>query len=167
MTPPKKDTRDWDKELAKVDQVMAREGTVPAPGLRPVAPAPVTSPAVSPRAGVFTWMRLSLALVLGVGMTQWPYVHGCGLPLYAYLGGATAVMVASVWSMLSSWRSRSAVAHVVGIVLFLWGGALAAREILPRVGYARQTARWSCAQPGEPNPAPVPATPAPAPAPAP
>src|SRR3954471_7889411 len=118
MTPPKKDTRDWDKELAKVDQVMAREGAVPGPAARPAAPAPVSSSPLSPRAGVFTWMRLSLALVLGVGMTQWPYAHGCGLPLVAYMGGATAVMVASVWSMVSSWRSRSAVAHVLGIVLF-------------------------------------------------
>jgi len=27
----------------------------------------------------------------------------------------------------------------------VWGGFLAAREVLPRIGYAKQTAEWVCA----------------------
>jgi len=53
--------------------------------------------------------------------------------------------------------ARSALAHTLSIALFCWGGVLAAREILPRVGYARTRATWLCpanppgpAQPGAP-----------------
>jgi hypothetical protein len=145
--------RDWDKELAKVDQAMAKEATSPVAG-RPAGAAVGTSapPSQSGRGGVYTWLRLSLALVLGVAMTQWPYTRGCGVPLFAYLGAATTLIAASIWSMISSWRSRSTVAHFVSIALLFWGFALSAREVLPRVGYAKQSANWMCAQPGQPNP---------------
>jgi len=169
MVPPKNDMRDWDKELAKVDQVMAREAGSPVASKSATSASlsGAASPAARGRAGLYTWLRLSLALVLGVGMTQWPYLHGCGLPLFAYLGGAITVVAASIWSMISSWRSRSTVAHFLSIVLLFWGSALSAREILPRVGYAKQGANWMCAQPGQPNPQPgqpnppTPASPAP------
>ena len=151
---PKNEFRDWDKELAKVDQAMARQAKTPAAvagSAGASSPSLSALPASSPesrRAGLFTWLRLSLALGLGIGMTQWPYLHGCGLPLFAYLGGVTTLLVASFWSMVSSWRSRSVIAHFFSIGLLLWGSALAARELLPRVGYARQSANWMCAQPG-------------------
>jgi hypothetical protein len=151
--------KDWDKELAKVDKAMAREGNPRLPPQsRPlVAPAAPAVPAVTRRAGFYTWLRLSLALVLGIGMTQWPYLHGCGFSLFAYMGGVVTVMVASCWSMISSWRSRSVVAHFLSVGLLFWGSALGARELLPRMGYARQSANWFCAQPGQPNPpTPVP-----------
>ena len=159
MTPPSKDQRDWDKELAKVDQAMARDASRPNPPAAPrtgVTPAVGAAPAartVTRKDSVFTWVRLVLALVLGIGMTQWPYLHGCGLSLFAYLGGAVTVMVASIWTMLSSWRSRSTAAHFLSIALLFWGSVLAAREVLPRVGYAKTQANWTCAQPGQPNPA--------------
>ncbi|MBI4500829.1 MAG: hypothetical protein HY700_06670 [Gemmatimonadetes bacterium] len=146
MTPPKDQPRDWDKELAKVDRLIAAGGEPAA------APARVPAPTVAgprPRETFFTWIRLSLALIVGIGMTQWPYLHGCGLPLFAYLGGVVTVIVASLWSMISSWRSRSATAHFLSVALLLWGSALGLREVLPRVGYARQSANWFCAQPGE------------------
>ena len=148
MTPPK-DQRDWDKELAKVDRMIAAGGDAPAPS---PAGAAATRPAVPRPRGrdiFFTWVRLSLALVLGIGMTQWPYLHGCGFPLLAYMGGVVTVIVASVWSMISSWRSRSVAAHFISIGLLLWGSALALREALPRMGYARQSANWFCSQPDE------------------
>ena len=155
---------DWDRELAKVDKAMAREGKSPVPSKpgMPAASAPAAPvpPAVDRRAGVYTWLRLSLALILGIGMTQWPYTHGCGGSLFAYLGGVTTVIVASCWSMVSSWRSRSVVAHFLSVGLLLWGSALAARELLPRVGYAKQSATWFCTAPA---PTPPPVTPNPAP----
>lgn len=165
MAPPKNEMRDWDKELAKVDQAMAKQGTTPLPAKSTGSSLPgAAPPAVDGRARLYTWARLSLALVLGVAMTQWPYLHGCGFPLFAYLGGAITVIAASVWSMISSWRSRSTVAHFLSVGLLFWGAALSAREVLPRTGYAKQTANWMCAQPGQPNPAmpaPAPANPAP------
>jgi hypothetical protein len=145
---PKDAPRDWDKELAKVDRLMATGGEAAAPAASGAPPKPTTT--VS-RAGdvFFTWVRLTLALILGLGMTQWPYLHGCGWSLMAYLGGVGAVIVASVWSMISSWRSRSVTAHFLSIGLLLWGSALGLREVLPRAGYARQSANWFCAQPRE------------------
>ena len=147
----KDEVRDWDKAMAKVDRAMAHSGGAPVPAASRPGPSAPSAPSagVGHRAGFFTWLRLSLALVLGIGMTQWPYLHGCGFPLFAYMGGVVTVIVASVWSMISSWRSRSVVAHFLSIGLLLWGSALGLREVLPRVGYARQSADWFCAQPAE------------------
>ena len=158
--------RDWDKEMAAIDKIMAA-GPPPA---APTAPAAQPSravagvggagdvrraagPGVGRYARLFTWVRLILGLALGAAMTQWPYTHGCGVPLFAYLGGVLAVMVAALWSSLSSWKTRSAVAHFLSLALFVWGGFLAAREILPRVGYAKQAAEWVCPAPSAPSPA--------------
>ena len=176
--------RDWDKELAAIDKLMAAGPPAPAaspapapPAGRAPAPAPAGGPARSAAAPgryarFFTWVRLVLGLALGAAMTQWPYTHGCGVPLFAYLGGVAAVLVAAVWSTVSSWRTRSAVAHSLSLALFVWGGFLAAREVLPRIGYARQTAEWTCRAPAAPArtpapPAQSPAAPAPTPNPVP
>jgi hypothetical protein len=36
------------------------------------------------------------------------------------------------------------VAHVLALGAIAWAAALAAREVLPRVGYARVPATWTC-----------------------
>jgi hypothetical protein len=155
--------RDWDKELAAIDKIMS--SGPPAPAAQP-APAPQPSRAAASPAGggevrraagpgryarLFTWVRLILGLALGAAMTQWPYTHGCGVPLFAYLGGVLVVLVAALWSSVSSWKTRSAVAHALSLALFVWGGFLAAREILPRIGYAKETAEWVCTAPSAPS----------------
>src|SRR5256886_12484119 len=51
------------------------------------APTVRNTPAVAPpgadltAAGQWlgTWARVVLGLLIGIGMTQWPYTHGCGL----------------------------------------------------------------------------------------
>ena len=146
MTPKE---HNWDAELAKVDRAMGAGAPAPAP-----APAPPTHradaalpPAATRRAVFATWVRLGLALGLGLAMTQWPYLHGCDIPLFAYMGAVITVIVASLWSLISSWRTRSVRAHTISVVLLFWGSALAAREVLPRIGYAKQAANWMCAQP--------------------
>jgi hypothetical protein len=172
LSPAKDGPRDWDKELAQIDKLIASGKTEPPP----LASKPVRAREAAPAPGeaggsriagwrhtpFFTWVRLLLALGLGIGMTQWPYTHGCGFPLDAYLVGVGTVIVASFWTMLSSWKSRSGLAHFLSIALLFWGTALAAREILPRIGYARQRASWTCsAVPVRVSPAPTPSTPAP------
>lgn len=149
--------RDWDKEMANIDKMLeaapAGPPAQPVPagkaGRAPAAPAAGPAPARGGELGryarLFTWVRLTLGLLLGAAMTQWPYTHGCGLPLGAYLGGVLAVLVAALWSSVSSWKTRSALAHALSLGLFVWGGFLAAREVLPRIGYAKQTAEWVCA----------------------
>jgi len=136
--------RDWDKELAEVDRLIAAgAGAPPTPApTRSGAPAP--DPGSPGRPALATWLRLALGVGLGVAMTQWPYVHGCGVALFGYLAAAGTVCVAGAWTMVSSWRSRSARAHVLSLGLVFWGVALVAREVLPRIGYARQAATWWC-----------------------
>jgi hypothetical protein len=154
--------RDWDRELAAIDKIIAA-GPAPAAAPAPSAPAPRAPAAAgdaAPARGarpagryavLFTWLRLALGIGLGAAMTQWPYTHGCGLPLFAYLGAVLAVLVAGAWSGVSSWRTRSALAHFLSFGLIVWGGVLAAREVLPRVGYAKESAEWVCPAPANPS----------------
>jgi hypothetical protein len=87
---------------------------------------------------------VGLGLLIGIGMTQWPYTHGCGSRLFIYLGGVFTVVVAGVWSGLSSWKRQFGLAHILSQGLVIWGLVLAAREVLPRIGYAKEAATWFC-----------------------
>jgi hypothetical protein len=139
--------RDWDRELAKIDRVIARS---PAPGADSGAPAaaPARTPAPGGAATAFgviaTWLRVILGVVLAVGITQWPYPSACGVNLAVYLVAILAVVVAGLWSSISSWRRRLGWAHTLSLLVLLWGLFLLAREVLPRVGYARAVATWGC-----------------------
>ena len=125
-------------------------GSAARPERRPPADGPAGAsapPGLATPSGVEwlgTWTRVVLGLLLGIGMTQWPYAHGCGFRLMFYLLGVVVVFGAGVWSSLSSWKRRLGVAHVLAQILILWGLVLAARVLLPRVGYAKQSAPWFC-----------------------
>jgi len=100
---------------------------------------------------VRTWpafLRLGLASALGVGILFWPYGARCGAGLAAYLGAVVAVVVGGAWSAIWTWRHRTARAHVLSLLLVLWGLVLAAVDVLPRAGYAKPTAdhpaTWAC-----------------------
>jgi hypothetical protein len=82
--------------------------------------------------------------VLGGMMTQWPYPHGCGLPLAEYLGAVAMVLVAGAWIAVASWRLRNPPSHILALLLLLWGIALAAGQVLPRIGYAAERWTWQC-----------------------
>jgi hypothetical protein len=77
-------------------------------------------------------------------MTQWPYEHRCGLGAVLYLGAAGMVVLAGLWSAVSSWRRHSAGAHVISIGVILAGLALVALEVAPRIGYAKVDLPWMC-----------------------
>lgn len=168
--------RDWDKELAQIDKLIAA-GAGDAPAASPQtgrradvqrAAAGSGQPAAAAPAGrravLFTWFRVVLGVLLGAGLTQWPYEKSCGLPLFGYLGGVAALVAVALSGMASSWKSRSGFAHALSVGLLFWGSALAALEVLPRIGYAQHKAAWLCetrpAQPAQP-PARQPATPPP------
>lgn len=116
----------------------------PSASSRPHLPTSRTI-ARSGNAGLATWSRVALGLVLAVAMTQWPYRHACGLSLAIYLSAVAVLMVAALWGGAFSWNNRQALAHLVSLGLVGWGLVLAAGEVLPRVGYARETASWGCA----------------------
>lgn len=143
--------RDWDKELARIDknlETVADEHMFPtgkgatATGRAEVA---VTRARTATLAAV---ARLVLATALGVGLLFWPYDTRCGFGLAAYLAAIAVLLVAGVWSSVWTWRHRTSRAHVLSLLLILWGIVLGAREVLPRTGYARPTlgvpAGWTC-----------------------
>jgi hypothetical protein len=138
-------TRDWDKELADIDKIIASSppvvpgGKVPAPASRAGPPAPVPK-----REALGGWSRVLLGAAAAVGAAFWPYAHGCGLGLWLYLGVTGTVVIAGLWGMVAAWRRRLGLAHVVALLVTLWGIGLVAAEVLPRLGYARDAATWSC-----------------------
>jgi hypothetical protein len=146
--------RDWDAELRKIDEQMARAAKAPPPPAAGALPevrtpgsaAPAGSTPVTTGLGVF--VRLSLAVAVGVGIIFWPYAARCGVGLLAYLAAVVTVIVSGGWSAVWSWRHRAARAHLLSLLLVLWGLLLAGIDVLPRIGYAKPTAShpagWSC-----------------------
>ena len=143
---------DWDAELKKIDkqlESMSDSALIPAPakGAPPAARAAVAAE----RATTRTWpafVRLALATALAVGILFWPYPSRCGVGLAGYLMAVSAVTVGGLWSSVWTWRHRTARAHVLSLLLVIWGLVLGAMEILPRTGYAKpDSARpvgWVC-----------------------
>ena len=152
MTAP----RDWDKEMAEIDKLMAQPQAAQLPakaGAAASAPArpggggapPVPAGAPVSRKAIFaTWLKVILAAVAAGAMTQWPYAHACGLGLFLYLGASGVIALSGVTSAISTWKRRIGAAHTVSILVLLWGLGLAAAVILPRIGYAKDAATWFC-----------------------
>lgn len=146
--------RDWDKELAKIDRLIAsqagppkqpaRRDPGPAAGPTQGKPPPAQLPSGSGRQHWGVWGRVLLGVVLGAAVTQWPNAHPCGTALFLYLGALGAVLLAGGWGAVTAWRRRLVGPHLVSLALIVWGLALGAREVLPRVGYARQSMTWLC-----------------------
>lgn len=143
--------RDWDKEMAEIDKIIAKQ-PAPAPGARggPAAlPAPQraapTAPSRTGRDALATWVRVLLGVTVasGVGLA-WPYAHACGLPLYGYLAATGGVALAGLWGAVTSWSRRMGLAHIVSLLVALWGAALLGKAILERTEFAKQPATWRC-----------------------
>ena len=119
-------------------------GPRPRPGqvVGGVRPAGARGPTPGQIAGL--WGMMLLGVAVGVGMLAWPYAHACGFPLFAYLGAVTAVLLLGGWTAVTAWRYRVAAVHAIALVITFWGIVLAAEQLLPRIGYARTSATWSC-----------------------
>ncbi len=143
--------RDWDKEMAEIDKMIAKQ-PAPAPGVRgaPAAlPSPQRAGPVAPsRTGhdvLATWVRVLLGVTVAAGVGfAWPYAHACGLPLYGYLVAAGGVALAGLWGAVTSWSRRVGLAHIVSLLVALVGAALLGKAILERTEYAKQPATWTC-----------------------
>ena len=146
-------TREVDRLLAGLASIGSQPDRDHRPsGLAP-SPSPVAKgrpargrPTEAPTRGdrVALWARVLLGIVLGGAITQWPYPHGCGLLLLEYLGAVAMVMVTGAWVAVASWRVRREVAHILALLIVLWGIVLAAEQVLPRIGYAAERASWRC-----------------------
>jgi hypothetical protein len=153
-------SNNWDAELKKIDRMLegaSDEALLPTKSAKtPQAKAEAVAKQQS-TSTLGVMLRLVLATALGVGMVFWPYDAKCGVGLAGYLAATGVVTAAGVWSSIWTWRHRSARGHILSLLLILWGGLLAAIEILPRSGYAKPDANrpgWSC--PATPTPAPAP-----------
>jgi hypothetical protein len=141
--------RDWDRELADIDRLVAKQGGAPTGGAAPVPASPRASvPAgaapVRRRSVALTWFWVGLALALGIALAIWPYQRACGLQLFFYLGAAGITGLVGLLGALASWSHRRGFAHVVSLLVILWSGVVALRETLPRVGYAKTSRTWTC-----------------------
>ena len=156
--------RDWDREMAEVDKLLAKlpeaDPTL-GRGPRPGAGGGATTVPRAYGAGagrgaggspVGTWIRVGLGVALGLGMLVWPYSHVCGVKEMFYLTGVGAVIVTGIWTSFSSWRQRLGFAHILSQLLIVWGLVLGAREVLPRVGYAKTGGTFFCPEPAPPTP---------------
>jgi hypothetical protein len=151
---------DWDKELKKIDrqlESMSDSALIPSPPAN--APAGVRAEVAAERATTRTWgafLRLALATALGIGILFWPYPKQCGVELGGYLVAVSAVTIGGLWSSVWTWRHRTARAHVLSLLLVVWGILLGVQEVLPRIGYAKPDAArplgWACGAPGAPGP---------------
>ena len=169
---------DWDAELKKIDrQLESMSDSALIPAAAKEAPPAAKAQVATERAATRTWgafLRLALATALGVGILFWPYSHRCGLGAAAYIAAITAVAAGGLWSSVWTWRHRTARAHVLSLLLVVWGVVLGAIELLPRVGYAKadplRPTGWTCVAPAPAAPSstvqpaptqPATATPAP------
>ena len=162
---------DWDAQLKKIDkQLESMSDSALIPAAPKNAPPAARAQVAEERATTRTWgafLRLALATALGVGILFWPYPAQCGGGLFAYLLAIAAVGLGGLWSSVWTWRHRTARAHVLSLLLIMWGLVLGVRELAPRLGYAKpdplRPAGLSCPAPTPTTVAPAnPATPAPA-----
>jgi hypothetical protein len=152
------DNRDWDKEMAAIDQVIAKGGYVaPSGGNAPVAAssgggavAPTAAP-MGRRAWMGMWARTLLMLALAAGITVWPWTRFCGFRLYWFLTAVGLLGLTALWVMVVSWRRRSGLSHILALLVLGYAVWLGATEVLPRTGYAKLNRVWAC-----PAPAPQP-----------
>ena len=139
--------RNWDKEMAKIDKQLESVSDAQLfPDKKAASPAQKAQVATE-RATTTSWpalARLGLSVALGVGVLFWPYANRCGIGLAGYLAVVSAVAGSGVWSAVWTWRHRTGRAHALSILLIVWGLVLGAVEVLPRIGYAKQTLPWSC-----------------------
>jgi len=141
----KEQSRDWDRELAEVDRLLAKlPNADPTLGRGAPARPAAGGTAVAAGGGFGTWVRVGLAVALAVGMTIWPYAHACGLQLGYYAAGIAMVVFAGIWGAIASWQRRIATAHLLSLAAVIWGLALAATVVVPRAGYAKTPATWFC-----------------------
>ena len=146
MTEP----RNWDKELADVDRAIAKQQPASAP-----APSGRVAPPANRRFVALTWFWTGLAVILAIALAVWPYDKNCGIRLIFFLGAGGIALLAAVLGALAAWAHRRGLAHLLSLLVVVWSGVMVLREILPRVGYAKESRGWTCPQTA-PAPAPAP-----------
>jgi hypothetical protein len=145
--------RDWDKELADIDRAIIRQ-----PGPPPAKPGSSTAVTPQRRFAALAWFWTLLSILLAVALIVWPFVNTCGIRLIFFLGAAVLTLLLGVLAAVSSWAHRQGLAMLLSLLVILFAGIMAVREILPRAGYAKEALEWTC-PPAPPAPTPSPQPP--------
>ena len=90
------------------------------------------------------YARLVGVAILGAAMLYWPYGRSCGLGLASYMASTMMVVVGGIWVIACTWIMRMPRAHVLAMLVSLWGLGLLTFQVLPRIGYASAQATWMC-----------------------
>ena len=88
--------------------------------------------------------RFVLVFALSAAINFWPYGHACGFGLFTYMFAEVLIVVGGLWTVAWTWQHRMPRGHAVAMVMVLWGIMLVAAQVLPRVGYAADAAKWWC-----------------------
>lgn len=143
--------RDWDAEMKKIDRAMEKvsdEAMFPARAAKSPETRAAAADTQRKTSTMGVFVRLALAVALGVAVVFWPYSSRCGVGLAGYLAVVTVLTGAGGWSAVWTWRHRAARGHVLSLLIVLWGLILASVEVLPRAGYAvpsaAHPATWTC-----------------------
>lgn len=144
---------DWKRTLKEIEREY--DGLPPAPSLgslkaKEAAEKAAKDAARRRRDRMAVLLRLVPVLALSVGIAYWPYVTRCGLDLAGYLAAVGAVALGGGWLATATWRARTPLLHLLSLLIVAWGVGMAAREALPRAGYARpdaERAAWRCPAP--------------------
>jgi len=113
----------------------------PSAGTRPLSRV---GPVRAPMSAAGVWACVSLGVLLGAALPYWPYDRACGSWLILYMVAVGLALVAGMWGARVSWKSRYGFAHVIAIGTIIWGLALTAEQVLPRIGYAKTRLAWRC-----------------------
>ena len=145
------DVIDWNTELKKISRQF--DGLPPEPSANQVRAMREAERRERERkelaqAKLGVAARLALVLALAGAIVFWPYPTPCGARLAGYLAAVAMVGVSGLWITASTWRYRMPKTHALALLVVLWGLALGAAQVLPRVGYARTDAQhpahWRC-----------------------
>jgi hypothetical protein len=114
------------------------------------------TPPAQRRFVALTWFWTGLAVILAIALAVWPYEKNCGIRLIFFLGAGGIALLAAVLGALAAWAHHRGLAHLLSLLVVVWAGVMVLREILPRVGYTRESRGWTC-PPAAPAPTPAPA----------
>lgn len=87
-------------------------------------------------------------LGLAISIAAWPYPVDCGLSVWSYLSALGVLVAGGLWTATATWQCHAPWRHAIALCVVLWGLAMGASQVLPRVGYAMpvpgRPTTWSC-----------------------
>jgi hypothetical protein len=144
---------DWNSELRKIERQFDGLPPEPTPEERRAQRAVEQQEQERDEqdtAAIGAWARLALVAALAGAIQLWPYARECGAGLIVYVGAEAVIAAGGLWVAFYAWRGRLAKTHMLALTMALWGSALIALEVLPRVGYAKvdptHPPQWSCVE---------------------